>query len=163
MVEVSLILTKPHVALEIQGEVKKVLLQRIPNTVILKEKLILGERSVIEKHYEEHKKKSFFPELVQMFEGKKFYALAVLGGEGMVKEIRKIVGATNPKKAEPGTIRREFYEKYGGSIGENFIHASATPEDGIREVLNFFPEERERLEALGLRIEANKEIAKKLI
>ena len=50
-------------------------------------------------------------------------------GDGVVASFRKLVGATNPLTAEPGTIRGDF----GRVTGRNIVHASDSPENGVRE------------------------------
>ena len=67
----------------------------------------------------------------------------VYRGENAVKEIRAVVGNTNPEKAEPGTIRGSFGRvSESTGIFENVVHASGTPEEGEREVNIWFrPEE----------------------
>jgi nucleoside-diphosphate kinase len=57
-----------------------------------------------------------------------------VAGDNVIEMIRSMVGATNPAKAAPGTIRGD----YAISIGRNLIHASDAPESGEREVQTFF-------------------------
>jgi nucleoside-diphosphate kinase len=58
----------------------------------------------------------------------------VLEGEGAVAKNREIMGATDPKKAAPGTIRKD----YGDSMGENTVHGSDSPNSAQREIRYFF-------------------------
>lgn len=90
-----------------------------------------------ERHYAEHREKPFFGSLVAFITSGPVVAL-VLEGPGAVAEVRKMVGATHPKDALPGTIRGD----YATTIDENVIHASASLEDAQREIALFFrPEE----------------------
>ena len=69
--------------------------------------------------------------------------VAILEGEGVVEKVRKIIGGTDSSKAEPKTLRGHFYRKYKPKVGyDNFIHASATPEDAEREIKIFFGDAR---------------------
>ena len=70
-------------------------------------KLIQAERSLVEKHYEEHTGKSFFAGLVDYVTSGPVVAM-VWAGKGVVLTGRKIIGATNPSESSPGTIRGDF-------------------------------------------------------
>jgi nucleoside-diphosphate kinase len=88
-----------------------------------------------EKFYEIHKERPFYGELVEyMTSGPVF--VSVLEGEGAVLLNRKIMGATDPKKADPGTIRAD----YADSIQENAVHGSDSIENANIEIKQFFPE-----------------------
>jgi nucleoside-diphosphate kinase len=83
--------------------------------------------------YNEHKERPFFGELVEyMVSGA--VVVQVLEGEDAIALHRKVMGATNPANAEPGTIRRDFAE----SIERNSVHGSDSPESAKREVSFFF-------------------------
>jgi nucleoside-diphosphate kinase len=88
-----------------------------------------------ESFYGEHQSKGFFGSLVTYMTSGPVY-LAVLEREGAVAHWRAVMGATDPAKAEPSTIRREF----GQSIERNAAHGSANPADAGREVTFFFPQ-----------------------
>ena len=64
----------------------------------------------------------------------------VLEGENAVAKNREVMGATNPKDAAPGTIRKEFAR----SLGENSVHGSDAPETAKTEIAFFFKDERDR-------------------
>jgi len=98
-------------------------------------KLIKMNRELTEKFYEIHRGKHFFEELVSSIAGKEIVA-AVLEGRAAVEVVRKMIGSTDPVKAEPGTIRGD----YGMDITENIIHASDSVESFKREVKILFPE-----------------------
>lgn len=83
--------------------------------------------------YDVHKERPFFSELVEyMVSGP--VVVQVLEGEDAVALHRKIMGATNPANAEPGTIRRDFAE----SIERNSVHGSDSLENAEREIRFFF-------------------------
>jgi len=85
--------------------------------------------------YAEHKARPFFRELVDfMISGP--VVLMVLEGENAIARNRELMGATDPAKAAPGTIRKEFSK----SIGENTVHGSDSPASASREVKYFFPD-----------------------
>ena len=83
--------------------------------------------------YAVHKDRPFFGELVEFMTSGPVL-LMVLQGEDAIAKNRKIMGATNPKEAEAGTIRAEFAE----SIGENTVHGSDAPETAAQEIRYFF-------------------------
>jgi nucleoside-diphosphate kinase len=86
-----------------------------------------------EAFYGEHRGKGFFSSLVAyMTSGPVF--VAVLERENAVAHWRAVMGATDPAKAEPGTIRKEF----GQSIERNASHGSANPADAAKETVFFF-------------------------
>ncbi len=86
--------------------------------------------------YAEHEGKSFFDDLVAyMTSGP--VVLQVLEGENAIAVNRDLMGATNPKEAEPGTIRADFAE----SIDANAVHGSDSVESAAREVAYFFDTE----------------------
>lgn len=89
-----------------------------------------------EAFYAEHKGKPFYPELVKMMSSGPV-VLMVVEGDNAVAALRKVVGSTDPKKADAGTIRALF----GKSVGENAIHASDSPESAQREIQFFFAQE----------------------
>jgi nucleoside-diphosphate kinase len=84
--------------------------------------------------YAVHKARPFFRELVDMMTSGPV-VVAVLQGENAIKRNRDIMGATNPKDAAPGTIRKE----YALSLGENTVHGSDGPDTAKQEVAYFFP------------------------
>lgn len=92
-------------------------------------------RSEAEQFYAEHKERPFFGELVDyMCSGPVF--ISVLEGEDSVALNRTLMGATDPKKAEAGTLRARF----GDSIGANAVHGSDSPTSAAREIGLFFSE-----------------------
>ena len=85
------------------------------------------------RHYSAHLEKPFFPELLRYMTSSPIIA-AVFEGEGAVEMARKTMGATNPAKAEPGTIRRDF----GLDLTQNSVHGSDSPETAATEIRLFF-------------------------
>jgi nucleoside-diphosphate kinase len=88
----------------------------------------LPEARVTEQ-YQEHLSKPFFPSLKTYIMGGPVF-LMVWEGRNVVAIVRKVIGATNPQEAMPGTIRGDF----GIDIGRNVIHASDSPESAAREI-----------------------------
>ncbi|GGH67778.1 nucleoside diphosphate kinase [Filimonas zeae] len=82
--------------------------------------------------YAVHKERPFYGELVQFMSSKPIVA-AILEKENAVADFRKLIGATDPSKAEEGTIRKNF----AASIGENAVHGSDSDENAAIEG-NFF-------------------------
>lgn len=85
------------------------------------------------KHYAEHEGKPFFAGLIEYITSGPVVVI-VVSGKNVIETVRTMVGATNPVKAAPGTIRGDF----GLEIGRNLIHASDSPESGERETAIFF-------------------------
>ncbi len=100
-------------------------------------KMLSVGRELAERHYEEHREKPFFRSLVEYITSGPVVAM-VVEGKNAVRVMRKLVGATDPQEADPGTIRGDF----GMDIGRNVIHASDSHESAEREISLFFrPEE----------------------
>ncbi len=99
-------------------------------------KFMKVSRELAEQHYDVHKERPFFPSLVDFITSGPVVAM-VWEGDGVVASARKIIGATNPLTAEPGTIRGDF----GISIGRNLIHGSDALETAQREIALWFKEE----------------------
>ncbi len=91
------------------------------------------DKALAEHHYAIHKDKPFFQDLVAYITSTPIVA-AVFEGEGVVERIRKLMGATDPSKAAPGTIRKD----YGLDVQRNATHASDSPENGEKEIALFF-------------------------
>src|SRR5205807_9335075 len=93
------------------------------------------ERELAERHYEEHRDKPFFGDLVDFIIGGPLVAM-VLEGHEAVTAARQVIGATNPLEAAPGSIRGDF----GLEIQTNLVHGSDSPQSAARETTIFFPE-----------------------
>lgn len=96
-------------------------------------KLTVLSRKKCEEFYAEHKERPFFGELVDFMTSGPVMLMA-LNGENAVLKNREIMGATDPKKAEAGTIRA----KHGDSVGENAVHGSDSVASAARELALFF-------------------------
>ena len=100
---------------------------------IIAQKRLQLSRSMAEKFYEIHKDRPFYNDLVDfMISGP--VVVQVLEGQDAVKLNRNVMGATNPKDAKEGTIRREFAE----SIEANSVHGSDSLENAKQEISFFF-------------------------
>ena len=88
-----------------------------------------------EEHYAEHREKPFFEELVEFITSTPVVAMRVQG-EGAIKVMRNLMGATNPAEAAPGTIRGDL----ALSLPDNLVHGSDSPESAERELGLFFGE-----------------------
>jgi nucleoside-diphosphate kinase len=96
-------------------------------------KIQILSKSKAEEFYAEHKARPFFGELVTFMTSGPVM-LMCLKGEGAVLKNRDIMGATDPKKANVGTIRAKF----GDNVGENAVHGSDSLESANRELALFF-------------------------
>ena len=99
---------------------------------ISKEKKIKLEKIEAEKFYQVHQSKPFYNDLCSYLSSGPIVVM-VLERENAVSENRKLMGATDPKNAEEGTLRK----KYGISIDKNSVHGSDSPENATIEI-NFF-------------------------
>jgi nucleoside-diphosphate kinase len=85
--------------------------------------------------YAVHRERPFFADLVNFMSSGKCIPIA-LEKKNAVADFRKLIGATDPKEAAPGTIRKDF----AMSKGENIVHGSDSPENGRLEIAYFFSE-----------------------
>ncbi|MBN2412195.1 nucleoside-diphosphate kinase [candidate division KSB1 bacterium] len=95
-------------------------------------KIVKMTKPMAESFYEVHRDKNFFPALVE-FMTENRCLVAVIEKENAIEDYRKLMGSTDPAKADSGTIRKEYAE----SIQRNIVHGSDSPENAIREI-NFF-------------------------
>lgn len=98
-------------------------------------KITKATNKIAEEHYAEHREKSFFSELIDYITRKEVCAL-IVEGDNAVEKVRKLNGATDPKNAEPSSIRG----RYALSKSENSVHASDSTESAEREINIWFPE-----------------------
>ena len=96
-------------------------------------KMLHLDRATAERHYAVHKDKPFFKDLVDYITSTPIVA-AVFTGDDAIARIRRLMGATNPEKADPGTIRKD----YGLDLQRNSTHASDSPENGEMELAIYF-------------------------
>jgi len=87
------------------------------------------------RHYEEHREKPFFGDLVSFITRGPLLAMVIEGGPDTWKVVRGLMGATNPREAAPGTVRGDLALE----TGENLVHGSDGPESAEREIALFFP------------------------
>ena len=91
------------------------------------------ERDLAERHYAEHAQKPFFAELVDFITSGPVVVAKVTGPDA-VATLRALMGATDPAKADKGTIRGDF----GKEISQNLVHGSDSPESAARELTLLF-------------------------
>ena len=130
--ERSLVLVKPDgVRRGLSGEV----IARVEKLglKLVAVRLLRMDRALALRHYAVHREKSFFEGLVSYISSGPVTA-AVFEGEGAVDKIRQAMGATDPKKATPGTIRGDL----GLDIEQNTVHGSDSPETAVNEIGLFF-------------------------
>jgi len=130
--EQTLSIIKPDaVERNLENEIKEMFKNNGFN--ILKEKKIQIEKSEAEKFYKVHETKPFYNDLCAYLSSGPILVM-VLQKENAVKENRELMGATNPKDAQKGTIRK----KYGISIDKNSIHGSDSVDNAKIEIDFFF-------------------------
>jgi len=130
--EKTLSIIKPDaVERNLENEIKEIFLKN--GFKILKEKKIQIEKSEAEKFYKVHETKPFFNDLCSYLSSGPIVVM-VLEKENAVLGNRELMGATNPKDALDGTIRK----KYGISIDKNSVHGSDSPENAKIEIDFFF-------------------------
>ena len=134
MTERTLAILKPDcVRKNVAGEV----IARIEKAgfTILGMKMIRLTRETAGGFYAVHRERPFFNDLVTFMSSGRCVPI-VLAKENAVADFRKLIGATDPKEAVPGTIRKDF----ASSKGENIIHGSDSAENARIEIGYFFPE-----------------------
>src|SRR3989338_224898 len=145
MIERTLIIIKPDgVARCLVGNIIK----RFENAglKIIGMKMEWVDKKLAEKHYNAHKSKPFFKNLVDFIREGPVVAF-VAEGVHAVENVRKIVGSTSPHEASPGTIRGDFahlsmkYASEKGTGGKNLIHASSSLKDANDEINLWFKKE----------------------
>lgn len=134
MAERTLILVKPDgVARGLTGEVLRRIERRGYKVIALQQRTISAE--LAEEHYAEHAGKPFFADLVEFITSGPLVA-AVAEGSGVIGAWRTMMGATDPKVADPGTVRGDFATE----MSKNVTHGSDSSESAEREIGLFFPE-----------------------
>lgn len=135
MLQRTLIILKPDAVK--RGLIGKILARFEEKGIkIVAMKMVQLNKEILEKHYAEHKGKAFYESLVRFMQSGPV-VLAVLEGFNAIEVVRKMVGATNGREAEPGTIRGD----YSMSQQNNLIHASADASVAEREIKLFFKED----------------------
>jgi nucleoside-diphosphate kinase len=132
MSERSFVMLKPDAVLRrLMGKVLTRFEER--GLKIVAAKMMEISEDLAKEHYGEHKEKPFFNDLVGYITSAPALAMVIEGDE-CISLIRKMVGATNPKDADLGTIRGD----YALDTGRNIIHASDSPQSAKREIALFF-------------------------
>jgi nucleoside-diphosphate kinase len=133
--ERTLVLIKPDaIQRGLTGEIISRLERRGLRIVAMK--MMRLDQSLAHRHYAEHREKPFFPSLVQFITSAPLIA-CVMEGPHAIEVVRQTMGATDPKKAAPGTIRGDL----GLDITHNLIHGSDSPQTAQREIALFFQED----------------------
>ena len=131
-IEQTLSIIKPDaVERNLEGEIKEMF--KSNGFQILKEKKIQIEKAEAEKFYKVHETKPFYNDLCEYLSSGPIVVM-ILQKENAVKGNRELMGATNPKDAEEGTIRK----KYGISIDKNSVHGSDSVDNARIEIDFFF-------------------------
>ncbi|MBC7115291.1 MAG: nucleoside-diphosphate kinase [Archaeoglobi archaeon] len=99
-------------------------------------KMMRVSRELAEKHYEEHRGKPFYEGLISYITSSPVVAM-VVEGKNAVQVVRKMIGATDPLEASPGTIRGDL----GMEIGRNVVHAADSLKSAEREISLYFSKE----------------------
>jgi nucleoside-diphosphate kinase len=100
---------------------------------IIAQKRLRMSRTEAETFYAVHRERPFFSELVQFMTSGPV-VVQVLEGDNAIAKYRDIMGATDPAKAAPGTIRKQFAK----SVGENSVHGSDAADTAQKEIAQFF-------------------------
>mgnify|MGYP001133876165 CR=1 FL=1 len=96
-------------------------------------RMLYISRQQAEEFYAVHRERPFYPGLVEFMSSGPVVVM-VLRHENAVEEFRRVIGATDPAKADSGTIRAEF----GTTVQKNAVHGSDSPENALREAGFFF-------------------------
>jgi nucleoside-diphosphate kinase len=99
-------------------------------------RMLSADVDLAEAHYEEHRDKPFFGDVVKFLTSAASVALVVEGPSDTWRIVRALMGATNPAEAAAGTIRGDL----AASMPDNLVHGSDSPEAAAREIGLFFPD-----------------------
>jgi len=144
MKEKTLVLIKPDaVAKRLVGNIISDL--NSLNLKMIGLKLVNVKKELAEKHYEEHKEKPFYNELIDYITGKlhnENVVAIVYNGEDCIKKVRELVGETHPDKAHPNSLRGKYGKVHSINLThETVIHASDSKESAEREIKLWFDKE----------------------
>lgn len=141
--EKTLVLIKPD-AMErkLMGEIISVYEKSFMHIAALK--IVKPTVKTAEEHYAEHREKPFYGELIEYITRGEVCAL-IVEGDNAVEEVRKLNGATDPKNADPASIRG----RYALSKSENSVHASDSKESAEKEINLWFPEKSKAMPKEG--------------
>ncbi len=141
----SLIIIKPEgIARGLVGDILNKFTKAKLEIIALK--IVEARRKIVEEHYRHIRKEPFFngvvDHLMGRFHNQKKLILIIYYGENAIHRCRKITGATNPKEADPESIRGSFGRITARGLYENIVHASSDEEETKREIrLWFNPED----------------------
>ena len=131
-VEQTLSIIKPDaVERDLQGKIKEEFVKT--GFAIIKEKKIHITKTEAEEFYKVHQTKPFYNDLCEYLSSGPIFVI-ILEKFNAILDYRKLMGATDPKKADEGTIRK----KYGISIDKNSVHGSDSSENAQKEIQFFF-------------------------
>ncbi len=135
MMERTFVMIKPD---GVQRRLIGKILQRFEESglKIVAMKFLKVSQEMAEKHYEVHQGKPFYESLIKYITSGPVVAM-VIEGQNAIERVRKMVGATDPQKAMPGTIRGDFCQH----IGRNVIHASDAKETAEKEISLWFSDD----------------------
>jgi len=130
--ETTYLMIKPD---GVKKELENEIIKRIELTglVVDQKKRFTISADLAKKHYGEHEGKPFYPDLIKFITSGPVVGLKV-SGTNAVKRARDLMGATDPKKAQPGTLRADFAD----SPMHNIIHGSDSAQSAERELKLFF-------------------------
>jgi nucleoside-diphosphate kinase len=130
--ERSLVLVKPDA---VERGFSGVIIGRLESAglTLVALKMLRMDQALAERHYSPHKEKPFFKGLISFITSGPIVA-AVFEGEDAVRTVRTLMGATDPARAEPGSIRRDF----GIDIERNAVHGSDSVKTAEHEVKLYF-------------------------
>jgi nucleoside-diphosphate kinase len=133
--EKTLVLLKPNtLRRRLMGEIIKRIENK--NLQIVAVKMLWVDEELAADMYKEHLGKDFYENLIQFVTSSPSLAMVIKGVDA-IKVMRKLMGATNPFEAEPGTIRGDF----GLDLTKNMVHGSDSLQSAKREIALFFNEE----------------------
>jgi len=109
-------------------------------------KLVSVKKHLAEKHYEAHKEKPFYPDLLKYILGEFHNVKSIIAiayeGENAIKRLREYTGKTNPDEAEPSTLRGRYGKINSKTKNfDNLMHVSDSPENGKKEISIWFDED----------------------
>jgi nucleoside-diphosphate kinase len=96
-------------------------------------RLLQPDRALAERHYAAHRERPFFPDLIAFLTSGPVLAM-VWEGPRAIEQVRLVMGATDPARAAPGSIRGDL----ALDVGQNLVHGSDGPESAAREIALFF-------------------------
>lgn len=109
--------------------------------VVMRRKKMRLSARLARAHYAHHADKPFFPGLIT-YVTRGPVVVMMVGGENAIAAIRELVGATDPAKAAPDTLRHRFGQVMPDGRIENVVHASETPEEAEVEIRRFFGDDQ---------------------